>query len=806
MLATTSAFIRVTASNTTFGTIPPGETTNNARYNLELTMATNAPTGVQYPFTLALSDGDGNNVTLVFNLACIAQLSYLDVAPRTNSPGGLATFTAYFRKYAGILDDGGIASVKLGIRSKPLSAVGDTVSYLIDLPHVTSSTGVFQGAWTIPTSNDWSTILYAMDTFGHTNVYANIISGGFSSMPYDSTCGVLFYNDYQVKQDITPLSSHALVMQAIANAGVTYYYWDSYYRGAISDDPLSHRPVLFYYPILGCSDLPTDTPGRRAIQRHLDAGGKTAILNGYTAYAIYNWNYGDPTGRTMLARNFGCAWVTNFSSVLKPGGFTKVLGTGGDPIGNGMQMSIASQNPQDELFAVAGGIECFRYDTNSSAYGTRPVALGTAGVRTSNTVFLAWFGQNMDMRECPALNDLIWNILSYFNAASPYVHGGNRDRESDNVMATRTLQFHWGGFDAHRLAAYNVALGTAPDATDAMDWTLVSRLDNTYVWSNAISPGLTFYARVRALDDSGAVIQGPVASAPLICLAAVNAIDGDYDGDRLADPALYRESSGEWTMPLSSAGYGPLIISGFGGWDECAVPGDYDGDRKADPTICLVESGAWFIRLSSMGSAVLIFTDFGGPQCLPASGDYDGDGRTDPAIYDTTSGLWSVMLSGASYRTYALATCGSSNQLPVTADFDGDGRTDPTLYDLRSGTWTVRFSGADYAAGIMSGFGGPGWVPLVGDLDADGKADPCIYQAASGIWYVRLSTANYATVVLAPFGDLRLTPVLADYDGDRCADIMLYDPSSGAWTFKLSSANYAAFSFTSGGAGYAPVQ
>ena len=75
----------------------------------------------------------------------------------------------------------------------------------------------------------------------------------------------------------------------------------------------------------------------------------------------------------------------------------------------------------------------------------------------------------------------------------------------------------------------------------------------------------------------------------------------DYDGDRLADLALYQETTGTWMVRLSAAGYAVARMEGFGGSGYMPVPGDFDGDGLADQVIYETATSTWIFRLSSGG-------------------------------------------------------------------------------------------------------------------------------------------------------------------------------------------------------------
>jgi hypothetical protein len=77
----------------------------------------------------------------------------------------------------------------------------------------------------------------------------------------------------------------------------------------------------------------------------------------------------------------------------------------------------------------------------------------------------------------------------------------------------------------------------------------------------------------------------------------------DIDGDGKTDLTVYRQDSGEWFVRYSSLGY----VVGAGTWHfnlgngSYDVPrlGDFDGDGVMDPTVYRVSTGQWFILYSS---------------------------------------------------------------------------------------------------------------------------------------------------------------------------------------------------------------
>ncbi|MBI2440964.1 MAG: metallophosphoesterase [Lentisphaerae bacterium] len=275
----------------------------------------------------------------------------------------------------------------------------------------------------------------------------------------------------------------------------------------------------------------------------------------------------------------------------------------------------------------------------------------------------------------------------------------------------------------------------------------------------------------------------------------------DYDGDSKADPAIYEEAAGNWTVLFSSLNYtsGLQPVLGSTGWRP--APGDYDGDGKTDPAV-MSKTGTWWIMLS--GSAhTIAATNLSVTNAGPVCADYDGDGLTDPAYYRKASRTWGVLLSDSSYQAVTV-TWGASNFIPLVADFDGDGKADPSLYDESSGEWRTLLSGSGYLD-VSATFGGPGYEAVPADFDNDARTDLCIYNKTNGLWQALLSASGYAAASGA-WGSAAYKPVPGDYDGDGRADPMVHAATLTNWMVMLSGSGYQGAEMFFGGTNDAAVK
>jgi outer membrane protein assembly factor BamB/fibronectin type 3 domain-containing protein len=307
--------------------------------------------------------------------------------------------------------------------------------------------------------------------------------------------------------------------------------------------------------------------------------------------------------------------------------------------------------------------------------------------------------------------------------------------------------------------------------------------------------GTRYYYWVKAKNGAG---TSDFSTEGYGWCGALTIIAADFDGDGLADPALYVEWSGGWYVRLSASGYALATLTGFGGAGSSACVADFDGDRKTDPAVYTAATGTWQVKLSGIGYTEASLAGFGGSQWLAVAGDYDGDGLADPGIYHPVSGDWQVAMSSLGYATASASGFGGIGCSTVEQNYDSDRRYDAAIYNTTNGNWTVLLSAQNYITANLAGFGGIGNDPVKGDFDGDGLADPAIYEEATGTWQVRLSGSGYAAASLAGYGGPDYFVGAADFDGDRKADLTLLDLRTGEWKVKLSAYGYADATLASG--------
>jgi len=236
--------------------------------------------------------------------------------------------------------------------------------------------------------------------------------------------------------------------------------------------------------------------------------------------------------------------------------------------------------------------------------------------------------------------------------------------------------------------------------------------------------------------------------------------DTDFDGDGKSDVAFFRPTGTDgrcaWFIKYSSNPDPAYSSTTWGFCSDKPVPADFDGDRKADIAVYRPSTGRWYVLLSGQGFTTWMNIKWGagpddglpGPD-TPVVGDYDGDKKADFAVYRPSTGRWYVLLSSTGWTawwnvkwgldTTAIPSdyAGDGNpDMPVQADYDGDGLADFAVWRPSQGVWFVLNSTSNYTGYTVRQWGIPGDAPMAADFDGDGRADVTVYRPSTGRWFI----------------------------------------------------------------------
>jgi hypothetical protein len=106
-----------------------------------------------------------------------------------------------------------------------------------------------------------------------------------------------------------------------------------------------------------------------------------------------------------------------------------------------------------------------------------------------------------------------------------------------------------------------------------------------------------------------------------------------------------------------------VSIEKFGSAGDVPIDGDFDGDRRADVAVYRPAEGTWFIHQSSNSETIV--QPFGGANDKPVAGDYDKDGKTDIAIWRPTDGNYLILRSSDNRASFFGFSFGAAGDIPV---------------------------------------------------------------------------------------------------------------------------------------------
>jgi len=250
----------------------------------------------------------------------------------------------------------------------------------------------------------------------------------------------------------------------------------------------------------------------------------------------------------------------------------------------------------------------------------------------------------------------------------------------------------------------------------------------------------------------------------------------DIDGDRIADPAVWNETTGEWRIRLSSRNGAVRTISHGQTGDDVLQAGDYDGDGiddlaafRSQPPGAPLGPLSLLVRSSRFGRVLTVQLGLGtfGDQFVIGGFDYSGDGLADVAMQRRIAGNSAgfQIQDGRSGALLANFTFGLITDLVIPGNHVGSSETDITLGRTSSGNqlWETRDSATGTVSALVS-FGVTNDVRISGDYDGDGLSDYASWRPSATPDQSRFrirSSINPATVFEIPMGQSSDFPVAA---------------------------------------------
>ncbi|MBX3082002.1 MAG: hypothetical protein KF716_10250 [Anaerolineae bacterium] len=222
---------------------------------------------------------------------------------------------------------------------------------------------------------------------------------------------------------------------------------------------------------------------------------------------------------------------------------------------------------------------------------------------------------------------------------------------------------------------------------------------------------------------------------------------------------IFRPADGTFYLRNSNTtGTADRQIS-FGLATDLPIVGDWNGDGIDSPGVYRASTGEFFLTDSTHDPAALNYSFvLGVPGDTPIVGDWDGDGKESAGIFRPSNGL--IYLRNALTTGFADYTMvlGIPGDVGIAGDWNGDGIDSPGVYRPSNQIFYVTNQVCNCAvfADAQLGFGSAGDVPFVGDWDGNGVTGVGVFRPSNQLTFLRNAlTTGFAdfTLVYGTTGD-----------------------------------------------------
>ncbi len=309
-----------------------------------------------------------------------------------------------------------------------------------------------------------------------------------------------------------------------------------------------------------------------------------------------------------------------------------------------------------------------------------------------------------------------------------------------------------------------------PDIVAPSCYSSVAYTSDCFNGTSAASP---VAAGVAALVRGSGVATTPTAIAAYIRSNAVDrgpaGVDNVYGSGQVKlgpppgtlgpgshDFGLVDPSQGSWYLYNGAGGLTSSFY--FGNPGDYPFMGDWDGDGIETPGLYRQSDGYVYLRNSNTAGPGEIKFYFGDPGDVPIAGDFDGDGYDSVSIYRPSNQTFYIINKlgsndgglGAAETFYVF---GNPGDKPFVGDFDGDGKETVGLHRESTGLVYFRNSHTQGNADKQFIFGDPGDRLIAGDWNDNGEFSPALFRPSNTTMYFRFTNSQgNADTELRPAG------------------------------------------------------
>jgi hypothetical protein len=228
----------------------------------------------------------------------------------------------------------------------------------------------------------------------------------------------------------------------------------------------------------------------------------------------------------------------------------------------------------------------------------------------------------------------------------------------------------------------------------------------------------------------------------------------------LVDPA-----TGIWRLRDAT---GEVRTFYYGNPGDVPFMGDWDGDGIDTPGLYRQSDGYVYLRNSNTQGIADVRFFFGNPGDVPLAGDFDGDGYDTVSLFRPSEQMVYVINRlgsedtglGAADFSYVFGNPGDES---FVGDFNGDGFDEVGLHRDATGRVYLRFSLTTGIADLDFIYGNPQDRIVAGDWDGDGTDSPALFRPSNTTHYFRFTNSTGIADAHYIWGVSNWVPVTADH-------------------------------------------
>jgi VCBS repeat-containing protein len=279
---------------------------------------------------------------------------------------------------------------------------------------------------------------------------------------------------------------------------------------------------------------------------------------------------------------------------------------------------------------------------------------------------------------------------------------------------------------------------TAVKVSDPSHGTVSLNANGSFTYTHDGSGSTSDSFTYRAKDGSGALSNVATVS---LTIGVPPVVPSVVHSTGLVDP-----SQGLWRL-FDDAGGLALPPFFFGNPGDYPIFGDWDGDGVETPGMYRQSDGFVYLRNSNTQGAGEIRFFFGNPGDVPIAGDFNGDGFDTVSIYRPSIQTFFIINElganegglGAAEFSYVF---GDPGDKPFVGDFDGDGVETVGLHRESTGLVYFRNSHSQGNADAQFIFGDPGDRLIAGDWNGDGAYSPALFRPVNTTMFFRYTNTQ----------------------------------------------------------------